>query len=257
MVRKKVNQCLYCNSHNLEVIAQRIDGVTVVRCLECGLAMTESLPDDINSIYEDRYFIKVGQLGLQQEGYDDYERIPLTEFGWRLQYLNEITGRRDGLLLDIGCATGKFLEVAKDAGWEVQGVEISSYAVGVARSKGLPVYHGSLENAPFSPSSFDVITAFDLLEHLVDLRSFLNQVRRLLAPMGVFYTLAPNADSWRSFRDGNNWIGYISSLEHIYYFSSQGLRRILMDAFPNSKLTIITFERGDFDYIAAFVQMTY
>lgn len=90
-----------------------------------------------------------------------------------------------GDLLDVGCATGFFLRVARDAGWHAVGLEPSHWAAEQARREGLEVYEGSLEDAPLGAEQFDVITLWDVIEHLRDPREALRAAWRLLRPGGV------------------------------------------------------------------------
>src|SRR5205814_3600867 len=65
---------------------------------------------------------------------------------------------RSGNLLDVGCHLGMFLEVAKEAGWDVTGLEPSRWSVEQARERGLDVRHGTLDSVQFEAESFDVVT---------------------------------------------------------------------------------------------------
>jgi SAM-dependent methyltransferase len=74
--------------------------------------------------YDQEYFSKPGQTGIQDDGYADYESIPESEFAWRLQLL-DLFHVGKGRLLDVGCATGKFVALVEKAGWHAEGIGIS------------------------------------------------------------------------------------------------------------------------------------
>jgi len=95
-------------------------------------------------------------------------------------------GRRPvGRLLDVGCAHGFFLERMRGLGWKVTGLEIARRAIAAARAKGLEVVEGTLEGRPLPPESFDVVSAFYVVEHVYDPVGFLRSIRELLRPGGL------------------------------------------------------------------------
>ena len=95
-------------------------------------------------------------------------------------------------LLDVGCATGSFLSLAKVNGWQCRGVEVSAFAAAQARERtGCEIFCGRLENAPFGSGAFDAITMWDLLEHLPDPLQGLEKARRLLKPSGLLLVNTP------------------------------------------------------------------
>jgi SAM-dependent methyltransferase len=100
-----------------------------------------------------------------------------------------------GSLLDVGCATGEFMIVAGDRGWEVCGVEVSPYASMLAERRGLEVVTGTLTQAGFADASFDVVTMLDVVEHLEAPLAELIEVRRILRPGGVLVMETPNWNS--------------------------------------------------------------
>ncbi|MBN1218118.1 MAG: class I SAM-dependent methyltransferase [Anaerolineae bacterium] len=112
-----------------------------------------------------------------------------------LQKLADLIPQR-GCLLDVGCAKGVFLDVARREGWQPIGLEISSFASQYARDNfGLEVFIGTLGEAPWPDASFDVITMLDVIEHLIDPSSVLLQARRLLKAGGILVIETPNARS--------------------------------------------------------------
>ncbi len=240
--------CPWCAGRTYKHQASRVDGLPILRCTECGVASLAAVPVDTKTLYGETYFLKPGRQGLQLEGYDDYEAIGLEEFQWRLSMLGPAN---DGLLLDVGCATGKFLEVARGAGWRPKGVEVSAYAAGVARAKGFDVFTGTLEGAAFPDDTFDAVTLFDVVEHVEEPRSLLAEVRRVLKPGGCLAIIMPDAGSGRACAAGDGWIGYTASLEHVLYFDATSLRRVLNETFDASQGLIWSMERGPYDLLCA------
>ena len=135
-----------------------------------------------------------------------------------------------GAILDLGCATGGFLSTLQGPSWKLFGIEMSEEAAREVRSRcGAEVFVGDILDAPFPPNSFDVITCFNVFEHVYEPKEVLARVAKWLKPGGVFYTLMPNIDSAgaRIFRS------YWYPLElprHLSHFSPATLRRVAQSA---------------------------
>jgi SAM-dependent methyltransferase len=114
-----------------------------------------------------------------------------------------------GRLLDVGCATGIFLDGMRQFGWQVQGVEPTWSAVEYARRRfDLDVFHGRLEEARFPAQRFDAITLWDVLEHVHEPRPLLAEIVRLLRPGGLLVISLPNPDSLEARLLGPYWLGW-------------------------------------------------
>ncbi len=136
--------------------------------------------------------------------------------------------RRGGALLDVGCSTGLFLnEMRRYGEWKLSGVELSPEAAAYARTRfGLDVFNGQVEDAAWPDASFDVITLWDVLEHLPDPARTLRRLRALLAPGGVLLVSVPNLDSVDAARFGRFWTG-LDAPRHFYVFRKQDIVRLL------------------------------
>jgi SAM-dependent methyltransferase len=133
-----------------------------------------------------------------------------------------------GQLLDVGCATGDFLDVMRQyPGWEVCGVELSDYASRYAREQlGLDVRTGTLESAQFPEAVFDVVTLWDVIEHLPDPLGTLRQIHRLLRPGGLLVFNTPNLESLDARLFKAYWIGY-ELPRHLHVFSRRTLLTLI------------------------------
>jgi 2-polyprenyl-3-methyl-5-hydroxy-6-metoxy-1,4-benzoquinol methylase len=137
--------------------------------------------------------------------------------------------------LDVGCGNGDFPELAKRAGWEAFGVELSEHAAAFARSKGLNVVCGTLETAGYAAGFFDVITMWDVLEHLDHPRRAVEEAHRLLKGGGYLVVRVPNTkfQLLKAFIREDVLRGKRSSLQgnlHLNHFSATTLRRLLTSA---------------------------
>jgi len=136
---------------------------------------------------------------------------------------------RGGSLLDIGCSSGGFLSTLRGGAWKLYGVEMEESTAQKARlTSGAEVFVGAVEVAPFAPESFDVITCFDLLEHVYHPRQFLESVMKWLKPGGVVLTQVPNIQSWEAQLFASYWYG-LELPRHISHFSLQSLRHVMRD----------------------------
>jgi SAM-dependent methyltransferase len=88
---------------------------------------------------------------------------------------------------------------------------------------GAKVFVGSILDAPFPPASFDVITCFDVLEHLYEPRKVMARVSEWLKPDGIFYVLVPNIDSAEGRALGSYWHG-LELPRHLFHYSPASLK---------------------------------
>jgi len=130
-----------------------------------------------------------------------------------------------GRLLDIGCSSGALLESARGHGFDVEGVEPAAQAAEYARSTGLTVFQGYLQDACYPSESFDVVTLMEVIEHLPDPSALLKEVWRVLKPNGVFVVGTGNGASWTVQLVGASW-GYLHVAQHgghISFFNPDSL----------------------------------
>ncbi len=116
-------------------------------------------------------------------------------------------------LLDIGCSSGALLRSAMTHGFDAEGVEPAAQAAEFAKSTGLKVFHGYLQEACFPESSFDAVTLMEVIEHLPDPYALLREVWRILKPNGVLIVGTGNGASWTVRLVGARW-GYFQVAEH-------------------------------------------
>jgi 2-polyprenyl-3-methyl-5-hydroxy-6-metoxy-1,4-benzoquinol methylase len=132
-----------------------------------------------------------------------------------------------GTLLDVGCGLGYVLDAAKQRGWNEYGIDLSSYAVGVCRNKDHGnVWCGTMETVALQRDYFDVVTAFDVFEHVCDPNKFLQDVHAVLKDNGLIVVAVPNVRSLAAILMGKRWSQFILP-EHLNYFSTSTLDRIL------------------------------
>jgi SAM-dependent methyltransferase len=145
----------------------------------------------------------------------------------RCAAVHRAAGRRPGRILDVGAATGIFLDGMRRFGWETLGVEPTERAVRYARERlGLEVIHGRLEETHLPAASFNAITMWDVLEHVHDPRAVLAETARLLRPGGLLVLSLPNPDSLEARLFGPHWLGW-DLPRHLNIFRPALLRALL------------------------------
>ena len=199
----------------------------IVACLACGLARRDPIPssEDLRSIYTAaEYFRLSRQKGI---GYRDYfADAPVYRPYFRRKFAALARyASPPGALLELGAGAGFALEAARDAGWDARGLELSDGAVAWAREhSGVDITIGGVDDLP-GHERWDVIAAFQTIEHLVDVRSALRRVREALRPRGLLYLTTPDHGSMSRMFFRRLWLSYRP--EHLVYFDQRSLRRIL------------------------------
>ena len=132
-------------------------------------------------------------------------------------------------MLDVGCAGGAFLVAARDAGFDVQGIEPSHWLGEYGRkSYGLNVRQGILMPGVFPDGTFDVVTVWDVIEHVPDPHSLLETVHAALKPEGYLWVSYPDAGSLAARILGWKWPFWLSV--HLHYYRRDSMRRQLEGA---------------------------
>jgi 2-polyprenyl-3-methyl-5-hydroxy-6-metoxy-1,4-benzoquinol methylase len=191
---------------------------TIKECLDCGLLYTSPR-------------VKAEGLLAEYEGNKDEEYFDQTESRSMNAYLSLALIRRhakSGRLLDVGAATGFFLNAARPF-FEVEGVEPSTWARRYAQEQlGLKIKAPTLEAARFEDGRFDVVTLLDVIEHVPDPVAVLKEIARVTKPGGILYLVTPDCESPSAKVLGGRWWGLRSA--HIFYFSRATLERALAAA---------------------------
>ncbi len=210
--------------------------VTLVKCLECGLVYQNPQPDslELTRSYPDQY-----------EPFNSLEKSkPSSIIHW-IRYrgiqkrIQAVTRHfRGGRLLDLGCATGTFLHAFQLLpGWELYGIEPNASAAEAARQwPGLNIITGTLEQIKYPNNFFDVVTLWDVLEHVSDPNATLLELYRILKPGGMIALRLPNLDSLDAKIFGGYWAG-LDAPRHLYVFSKATIKELVKkNGFVNSEI---------------------
>lgn len=186
----------------------------IVECLDCGLLAVKEIPNP--SELEQNYKQVIDPLYL-----DEKESRYLT---FRKVVKEVQMYVPDGKILDVGCYCGYFLDVARESGYEVEGLELSKWASDHARLSGLVVHNDTLSSLKLD-GHFDLITMWDVVEHFSDPRAELHEINRLLKKHGYLFLSTINVGSIVARLMGPRWPWLMDM--HIFYFNPNTITKIL------------------------------
>lgn len=260
-------RCYLCGSHHLnwryrvrERLLEQGEYFDIVQCASCSFVQTIPQPaaDKLSRYYPAHYgayadipvppFLpietptRLSRLKLRLKkavlrthyGYDGGLRPGLLEKLQRLA-LEPLRAsfqvpppyREGRRLLDIGCGAGRYLEFAKQLGWEVHGVERDpDVAERVRQRIGATVACDRFESVRYPDRSFDVVSFWHVIEHLYDPRAALKEARRILKPNGYVLIGVPNYDCWQRKVFGR-WWWYWEVPRHFWHFTPETLNELL------------------------------
>jgi 2-polyprenyl-3-methyl-5-hydroxy-6-metoxy-1,4-benzoquinol methylase len=187
----------------------------IVRCNECYMVYTNPLENFAQLLkgYED----VVDEEYVKTES---FRKILLKE---HLERIEKFT--TPGRVLDIGCFAGFFLEIAKKRSWKVHGIEPSTWATEIAKRKKITIIADDIENVSLKPNTYDLITMWDVIEHLPNPRKVLQTCHKAMKKNGIIALGTPNIESLvATLLKKNN--PYLIRM-HIMFFSPKTLRRLL------------------------------
>jgi len=195
---------------------------TILRCKGCGIGITSPFPtiEDLTKVNQDIYQVdqRIQTYLSKQEYFEKRYR----------KYINKIKlYKENGDLLDIGCNIGLFLKVAQQNGFSTTGVELNKECAHYGQQFfKLKIFSGYLEDISFRKDSFDIVTLFDVLEHIPDIIGFIAEVRRILKINGLLVLQSPNIDSVMAKLTKSKW-NWLCPPDHLYHFTSETMIRFL------------------------------
>lgn len=201
-------------------------GFDFVKCKGCGLLhVNPQLTMEIqDSIYKKSktadHWIKIqSKTGEQSWNAEKKYRPALAEMKRLLP--------EGGRLLDVGCSIGSFLGLARDEGWDAEGVELNADAAAIAeKTYGIKIHNQKLEDVGFPDEHFDIVTLWGVLEHLTNPNEILRNIRKVLKKDGLALFFVPNGHSLiiRLSRQHNS---SVSGRAHLWYFTPETMGKFL------------------------------
>jgi SAM-dependent methyltransferase len=223
--------CPACHASNPRPhpVGRPVNGFAIGRCARCRFVFAFPRPTEgeLATFYDAAYFEEGTEFG-----YGGYSGLPETNAKLMWPALRHSLGERlprTGRLLDVGCASGGFLAAAAEDGWEAVGTEMSASAADRARAaSGVTVFDGVLL-PPSGTAPFDLVTAWHVLEHVLDPLGSLVELRKFLAPGGILFVELPSWNSLGRRVRRSSW-AQLKPPEHLNYFTPRTLRTCLGEA---------------------------
>lgn len=219
----------------------------LVKCEHCGLLFIDPQPDwqELSAHYPKEYHAYLRK--------DSKMTTLLRGFGLRRRVKSVLrsTPVKKGRLLDVGCATGDFLlsfKIMTD--WQVEGLEVVPEAAAVARAKGLDIINAELETAHLDADNYDVITLWDVLEHLANPARSLQICYDLLRPNGILILKCPDPSGGEASIFKESWIGY-EAPQHLFGFP----KTVLVNKLKEIGFSSVNTTQTGSDYSSFFVSL--
>lgn len=226
------NECPVCSGKSIHKVFSCQDYTVsqkffnILECADCSLRFTQNIPDlsEIGNYYASENYISHSDTnkGIVNKLYHAIRKFTLNQ---KKRLLLSTTKLSEGKILDVGCGTGSFLEIMKNAGWEAVGLEPNLEARELTIAKNIECYESNyLFNLP--DKQFDVITLWHVLEHVHDLYNYIIQFKRLLKENGLLLIAVPNYTSSDASHYDAFWAAY-DVPRHLYHFSPKSMNVLL------------------------------
>jgi 2-polyprenyl-3-methyl-5-hydroxy-6-metoxy-1,4-benzoquinol methylase len=207
------NTCIICDSADIKDMSG-YEEAFLCKCSKCSFVFSKRIPT-------------LEELIKHYEGYgrnDFLSDITIKRYHELLDEFEKV--RKTNRILDIGCGIGYFLEVAKKRGWEVYGTEFTAKAIEICEEKGIKMHQGALNPENYPTDFFDIITSFEVIEHINTPQIEIKNIHKILRKEGYFYVTTPNFNSLLRYhlKGKYNVIGWP---EHLSYYTPKTINFLL------------------------------
>lgn len=219
-------KCPICNCNEREVLFCRFD-INYFQCGDCGCAYVEKFPVDTSDVYSDDGYEEIAKDAYLKNVDYRKQRFGVERLELIGRYLDKLPADSD--LLDVGCGTGWFLETAIENGYNVTGIEFGkNLASFTANRLKIRVLVDPLTEIK-EDTKFDVITMFDVIEHVVNPKELITSMYHFLNPGGIGVIFTPNWDSF-AIQHLKEYSSAVIPVHHPFLFHEPSLRKIVEDA---------------------------
>jgi 2-polyprenyl-3-methyl-5-hydroxy-6-metoxy-1,4-benzoquinol methylase len=243
--------CNVCGSTKKKFLINK-NGFNIVKCKNCGLVYVDPQPPDD----------QIEKLYSFEKGYGTWRFDPLEskkKFNKKRKQFEEYIKliercKKPGFLLDVGCSSGLFLELARSFSWKCYGVDVNKDTAAIAKQKGFNIVIGNLLSTNFPHETFDVITLWEVLEHVKDPTSTLRHARNLLKNDGYLFISTPNISGFEPkvnyYLMGKtiNFWRHPEPPHHLYQFSVLTIQKLLQKT--GFKVISVQMKEIPLDYTA-------
>jgi 2-polyprenyl-3-methyl-5-hydroxy-6-metoxy-1,4-benzoquinol methylase len=266
---EQLNNCPVCESNSFEdyltvqdyTVSQ--EKFKIVTCRECEFKFTNPRPDEnsIGEYYKAESYISHTNTskGLIAKIYQKVRTFTLQS---KLELINRLSTKK-GKLLDVGCGTGMFLNVARENGWKVSGIEPDARARGISETTNQIKIKKEVLSS-FQNETFDLITLWHVLEHIHKLNETIEWLKERISKEGSVIIAVPNHESKDAEIYEAQWAAY-DVPRHLYHFSQKTIKELFakygfelketlpmkFDSFYVSMLST-KYQTGNINYFKAF-----
>jgi len=220
-----------------------------VRCSACGLVFLNPRPEaaEMQGFYDEDYY--GGEDRKFRSGLETLRRLFARARARRAGRYFPSSGK----VLDVGCGQGTFLQLMQGKGWKGYGTELSSGSASRALQAGLSVSVGEIRENQFPPDFFDLITFWQVLEHLRDPSAVLRRIRPLLKRGGIVAVSTPNVGSLQAKVFGEDWF-HLDAPRHLFLFSPRTLGKFMAaHGFRLLALSHFFWEQNPYGWLQSFL----
>jgi len=257
-----IEKCIICGCSETSIFVHlHSNNLIALKCKKCSHIFINNSPinaDNISEYYTMDDF--KGKRTLQEFEYFNYysdcfvdynqkghSSLVLMQFQEKANYFDSLFPK-GSKILDVGCATGVFLDMMRKRGWEVEGVEVSNELASYANEKfNLKVHVRDITKENLNSGPFQVITMFDVIEHIPDPNLIVKACRELLVDDGILLLRTPTEEAflrdiakvlyWTSLKKIDFPMLWFYSYEHLHSFSTDSLANLLVNhGFEVSKI---------------------
>lgn len=228
--------CPVCSSTEHTVLghkkesSRRDQELEVVRCRRCSTVHLSRRSEAFEAELYDYYRRRVGKSESEL-----YNPITTSRYRDLLEgFERQVSGR---CLLDVGCGQGQWVKTAASRGWDALGIDMSSAAIEICQSLGAPAQHVDFFDASLSSRRFDLLTMFELIEHVPNPGRFISRAEELLRPGGLMYLTTPNFGCLDRRVQSMDW-EHIHA-EHTTYFEPASIRELFERSGPGFEVVSI------------------
>lgn len=231
--RVHYSHCPICNSTSINPLLTVKDYTVsneefvIWQCGQCTLRFTQDIPDaaSIGAYYQSEDYISHTNTskGLVNQLYQRVRKLTLEQ---KAKLIQQVTGLSTGALLDVGCGIGAFVHTMQQKEWQATGLEPDANTRRLSKELyGLDLQDAS-ELYSLTPTSFDAITLWHVLEHVHDLHAYIEQLKSLLNSNGRLFIAVPNYQSVDANIYGSTWAAY-DVPRHLYHFTPKSIQTLM------------------------------
>lgn len=238
-------------SKHIEAVDHNVSGLhfSISQCDNCGYKFTNPRPveETIGNYYKSDGYVSHNSTkkGIINKIYHIVRNYQFTRKHKQIVKLQISSGKN---LLDIGCGTGDFINYMCQRGWSVDGVETDKQARLLAiNNSGVSIFESLYSK---NLKKYDVITLWHVLEHVYEIKGFVNQLKKLLKKDGLIVVGVPNSASYDANFYGGNWYAYdlpihsshfvkgdIKNIANLYGLKLKYIKPLIFDAYYISMLS--------------------